>query len=243
MNTIFIGMDISTTFSGITTYSVKDGYNYYAVLHTPPKPKTKDINYKRIEHHKVNYHYFDNDKDVNVAFDNYLIQLNNLWDKITKGFEEIRVGIEHFAFSAKGNNNVKLYCFVIGVRRFIHGKGLKYNEHIIQSVKKFFTGNGRAGKGDMVREFIKKDTSLFNNVEFLLNDSGEYVKTQTQRLKLDDIADSRAICDMEIGIFEGTYKKPVKKNKPKSNKKREIIKKEKEFISELFTKYEDDLLM
>lgn len=242
MNRIFIGLDISTTFSGITTYSVKDGYKYYAVLHTPPKPKTRDINYKRIEHHKVNYYYFDNDKDVNIAFDNYLIQLNKLWDKITKGFEEIRVGIEHFAFSAKGNNNVKLYCFVIGARRFIHGKGLKYNEHIIQSIKKFFTGNGHAGKGDMVRTFIKKDKSLFRG-KYELNESGEYVKTSTKRLKLDDIADSRAICDMEIGIFDGSYKKPVKKPKPKSNKKRIILKKEKEFISDLFNKYEDDLLM
>lgn len=221
MRKLFIGLDISTTFSGITTYSKAKGYSYYAIAQMPQKPKTKEINFGRIQHSLINYHYYENLNNTDEALDNFLKILSNLWSNITKGFkkENIFIGIENFAFSAKGNNNIKLYAFALGVRKFLYDRGHTYTQHGINSIKRFFSGTGHATKAKMIKTFIDKEKRLKLS-GYELNPSGEYVKFNSNRYKLDDISDSRAICEMEVAVDNGEYKIPIKKKKTTKRKKR-----------------------
>ena len=107
---------------------------------------------------------------------------------------EPKIYIEGFSFGSKGNSFIDLITF----NTFLKVKMIQKWGHCIsvvspKSLKKMYTGNGNAGKCEMLRSFIKTDSSPFRNklVELGLDREGEF----TIPKPVDDLIDSIALVD------------------------------------------------
>jgi hypothetical protein len=105
-----------------------------------------------------------------------------------------QIFIEGFSFGSKGNSFIDLITF----NTFLKVKMIQKWGHCIsvispKSLKKMYTGNGNAGKCDMLRTFIKNDSSPFRNklVEIGLDREEEF----TIPKPVDDLIDSIALVD------------------------------------------------
>lgn len=210
IKTLYLGLDVSTTFTGICAYNEKD-YIYEGIVCKPEiktkKEQKEGINYNKIEHPLCTYNYYDNsDENVHENVKKFMKVFDSVISKIIEGYDVVKVGIENYAFAAKGKNAHKLIVYGYEVRKYFYDKGIEYKNLHIQGIKKnflegkTFTDNKgkkrRSNKTDMIKRFFEVDN------RFLIDNEVEYTNQHivvfpnlSKRLKLEDIADCRAMVD------------------------------------------------
>ena len=133
--------------------------------------------------------------DQSIKLQNADLLSNSIMEAITKHVKGTpSIYIEGFSFGSKGNSFIDLIMFNTFLKvKMIQKWGHRISVVSPKSLKKMYTGNGNAGKCDMLRTFIKNDTSLFRNklVELGLDREEEF----TIPKPVDDIIDSVALVD------------------------------------------------
>jgi hypothetical protein len=133
--------------------------------------------------------------DQSIKLQNADYLSNSIIDAISQHVKgDPQIYIEGFSFGSKGNSFIDLITF----NTFLKVKMIQKWGHCIsvvspKSLKKMYTGNGNAGKCDMLRTFIKNDTSPFRDKLVLLGLDREEEFTIPK--PVDDIIDSIALVD------------------------------------------------
>jgi hypothetical protein len=133
--------------------------------------------------------------DQSIKLQNADLLSDSIISAIEKHIEgDPKIYIEGFSFGSKGNSFIDLITF----NTFLKVKMIQKWGHCIsvvspKSLKKMYTGNGNAGKCDMLRQFIKEDSSLFKDklVQLGLDKEGEF----TIPKPVDDLIDSIALVE------------------------------------------------
>ena len=149
--------------------------------------------------HIHTYEKASNTKDPILDQTIKLQNADNLSDQIISAIEEHIIGepsfrIEGFSFGSKGNSFIDLIMF----NTFLKAKIIRKWGHCItvvspKSLKKMYTGNGNAGKCEMLRTYIEKSDSVFRDrlVQLGLNQEGEFKIPKP----VDDLIDSISLCE------------------------------------------------
>jgi hypothetical protein len=129
-----------------------------------------------------------------------LLNADNLSNQIIEAIRphikgDVEIRIEGFSFGSKGNSFIDLITYNTFLKvKLIQNWGHNIRVLSPKSLKKMYTGNGNASKCDMVREFMKRDSSAFREkmVDLGLDKEGEFVINKP----IDDLIDSRALAEV-----------------------------------------------
>ena len=176
---IYIGIDQSLSFTGVTTISPNET-RFYGITHKThtkwDKLKTRPKNLKIVDY------VFEDKTDDNI--ENERIKYRNIKsllceiERIFKEFDgdEVEVRMEGISFGSRQTTAIaELAALNFMIRDLCDKYKFKFTILPPTTVKKFATGNGQADKELMLESFFQ-----------LNGDLREYQKV----IKLDDIADS-----------------------------------------------------
>ena len=108
------------------------------------------------------------------SFDERIVQMLALIEEALKGFKVIKIGIESPSFFSKGKV-VDLSAGYGYIKYSFLANGIDIISKTPSTIKKFATGNGRAGKEDMIEALPKEIKEIFLKIN---------------KKKIDDLADS-----------------------------------------------------
>jgi Holliday junction resolvasome RuvABC endonuclease subunit len=230
-NLLIIGLDLSFNSTGITTVNIPDDptesiLTFHRITHENNIPSSNAYNPIVPANDPVNTHYYslhipeyiNYDDSYTISTTYQAIQASRkvaqICESHLKDQQIIYIGIENYImpkFGGKHNlTNVSGLIMMQGyVRQFFMNYAIKNKRaiHIITpsptTIKKFFCGNGKAEKEDMMKSFI----SNYDGGKLIPNIS---VKDTT---KLNDIVDSFAIAMYvysQLSIHKPTYKQTHK---------------------------------
>lgn len=186
------GVDFSLNSTGICILDTDtSGYTFYNVYRKLPKKTQKilnSINVQLINHQKIK----NNDEIVKIKDG---IELTDTIFNIIRTCNF--VGIEGFAFNARGNRLVEIAGYQYLLREKLIINGIPFQIYPPTTIKKF-AGNGRFNKEEMI--------SVFKGENITLSEQYKYLDIKAKK-PFDDIVDSYYICkkvlnDKEIGLIK-----------------------------------------
>lgn len=196
-----IGIDFSINSTAVTIK--KDDGNLVLLSFVPNyRPELKAFQTHVAISDFVEIHTYTKGSNTKDPILDQSIKLQNadhLSDSIISAIEKHIEGnpqiyIEGFSFGSKGNSFIDLITF----NTFLKVKMIQKWGHCIsvispKSLKKMYTGNGNAGKCDMLKTYIQNSSSPFRNklVEIGLDREGEF----TIPKPVDDLIDSIALVE------------------------------------------------
>jgi hypothetical protein len=181
------GLDLSISSSGVIVEDLDENLNVEDVKCFGFTTK------KKLESDNIIYY---NTKNFNSEYERYMFCIKHILDWI-KDCEY--VSVEDYGFASTGMVfNLAEFEGFIKISLYNSGKKLRF--YAINSIKKFFTGNGLSDKISMYQEFTKRDCKK-PDISYLPEcENGHGMQTTS------DIIDAFAICEFlrkELRIKNG----------------------------------------
>lgn len=196
MNTNYIAIDLSKTSPGITSYTNGE-YKCYFFNH---RKKLMDFYYEKdnLKIIEIDFTEYNNIRD---RIDVYDIIIETIFNIILEMGDDIKVGLEDYAYGAQGQGITGLAELRGALLYSLRAINVKVVEIPIGTWKKWFTGKGNASKM-LSYEYFKKQTGVDLMKVFNL----KLTSKKELPAPIPDIADSYGILSYmmkkEVGCFD-----------------------------------------